>query len=441
MGITHINGTLPGPKGKALLEKWRQYEADVTGFQAPVVWESAKGVTVKDVDGNTFIDWTSGVLVTNVGHCHPHLVEAARKATGDLLNNYECANTYRIAAAEKLVKALPAHLDKCFFLSTGAEATEACLRLMKRKSGKYEILAFAGGFHGRTFGAASAGGMAGPKRGYGPGVPGTIRALFPNPYRDDFGWCGDGPRFTKYFKYLEAEIAANSTGSLGGLIVEPYQGAAGFIFPPPGWLKRLEEWARGNGLLFTLDEVQASYGRTGRMWAMEHEGLKPDLVSIGKAIGCGVPVSAVAGTSDVFSALKKGELSSTLGGNPVSSAAVTAILEIYEREDLVGNSATLGAYMKGKLESLAAKSRFIGDVRGMGLVMGLEFVKDKSTREPYPELIKPLIEASANKGVLIGSVGVSGNVIRVAPPLVITKAEADESLALFEKALLELEAK
>jgi 4-aminobutyrate aminotransferase-like enzyme len=441
MGITHVKGPLPGPRGKVLLEKWHTYEADVTGFQAPVVWESAKGVVVKDVDGNTFIDWTSGVLVTNVGHCHPKLVEAARKATGDLLNNYECPNTYRIAAAEKLVKALPAHLDKCFFLSTGSEATEACLRLMKRKSGKYEVLSFVGGFHGRTFGAASAGGMAGPKRGYGPGIPGMIRALFPNPYRDDFGWCSDGPKFPKYFKYLEQEIAANSTGSLGGLIVEPYQGAAGFIFPPPGWLKRLEEWARGNGLLFTLDEVQASYGRTGKMWALEHENLKPDLVSIGKAIGCGVPVSAVAGTSDVFAALKKGEMSSTLGGNPVASAAVTAILEIYETEDLVGNSAKMGAYMKEKLVALAARSKYLGDVRGMGLVMGLEFVKDKSTREPYPELIKPLMEASANKGVLIGSVGVNGNVIRVAPPLVITKAEADESLALFEKALLELEAK
>ncbi|MFO7534925.1 MAG: aspartate aminotransferase family protein [Kiritimatiellia bacterium] len=441
MGITHVNGTLPGPKGKALLEKWHQYEADVTGFQAPVVWESAKGCIVRDVDGNAFIDWTSGVLVTNVGHCHPHLVEAARKATGDLLNNYECANTYRIAAAEKLVKALPRHLDKCFFLSTGAEATEACLRLMKRRSGKYEILSFVGGFHGRTFGAASAGGMAGPKRGYGPGVPGSIRALYPNPYRDDFGWCKDGPRFDKYFRYLEAEIAANTTGSLGGLIVEPYQGAAGFIFPPAGWLTRLQEWARGNGLLFTLDEVQASYGRTGKMWALEHENLTPDLVSIGKAIGCGVPVSAVAGTSDVFGCLKKGEMSSTLGGNPVSSAAVTAILEIYEREDLVGNSAAMGAYMKGKLEKLAAKSRFLGDVRGMGLVMGLEFVKDKSTREPHAALIRPLMEACANNGLLIGSVGIAGNVIRVAPPLVITKAEADESLALFEKTLLELEAK
>lgn len=441
MAITHVNGPLPGPTSAALLKKWHTYEADATGFQAPVVWESAKGCVVKDVDGNAYLDWTSGVLVTSVGHCHPHLVAATRKAAGDLLNNYECPNTYRIEAAEKLVHALPPHLDKCFFLSTGSEATEACLRIMKRHSGKYEILSFAGGFHGRTFGAAAAGGMAGPKRGYGPSLPGAIRALYPNPYRDPCGWCHDGPRFPKYFEYLETIIAANSTGSLGGLIVEPYQGAAGFIFPPPGWLKRLEEWARGNGLLFTLDEVQASYGRTGKMWAMEHEGIKPDLVSIGKAIGCGVPVSAVAGTSDVFSCLKKGELSSTLGGNPMASAAVTAVLEIYEKEDLVGNAVRMGAFMKKKLEALAATSRTIGDVRGMGLVMGVEFVKDKKTRAPYPELIRPLIEACANKGLLIGSVGIHGNVLRVAPPLVITQAEAEESLALFEAALKEVESK
>lgn len=435
MGVARVNGPLPGPKSQALLEKWHQYEADVVGFQAPVVWESGRGCVVTDVDGNTYIDWTSGVLVTNVGHCHPHLVEAAQKASAKLLNNYECANVQRIEAAERFVKALPPHLDKCFFLSTGSETTEAAIRLMKRRTGRYEVICFEGGFHGRTAHAASFGGMAGPKRGYGPSVPGAIRVPYPNPYRDPYGWCGDGPGYARYFAHLDAAVAANSTGSLAGLIVEPYQGAAGFIFPPPGWLKRLEEWARGNGLLFTLDEVQSSYGRTGRMWAMQHEDLRPDIVTVGKAIGCGVPVSAVAATSDVFSCLSKGEMSSTLGGNPVASAAVTAILDIYEREDLVGNSARMGAYMKERLLAMQDVCPWLGDVRGMGLVMGLEFVKDRDTREPAPELIKPLILACAERGLLVGSVGVHGNVIRVAPPLVITREECDESLALMRDAL------
>lgn len=438
MTYANVKGTIPGPKSKHLLEEWHRYEANVTGYQAQLVWDKATGCIVTDVDQNTFIDWTSGVLVTNVGHCHPKMVKAIQESAMKLINNYESPTPSRIEAAKALMAVMPNHFSKCFFLSTGAEATEAALRLMKRKTGKYEILSFEGAFHGRTTGSAAVGGLAGPKKGYGPSMPGVIRAAYPNPYRDPLGFCNDGPDFKKYFTYLESVISANSTGSLAGVIVEPYQGAGGFIFPPPGWLKRLEEWAHKNDLLFTLDEVQSLYGRTGKMFAMEHEGLKPDIITLGKAIGCGMPVSAVVATHDVFSCLGKGELSSTLGGNPVSSSVVPVILDIMKEEHLVENSATIGAYMKTKLQEIAAKNKYLGDVRGMGLVMGLEFVKDKSTREPAKELIKPFIDACANQGLLVGSVGTYGNVIRVAPPLVITREIADESLACLEKALLTL---
>jgi 4-aminobutyrate aminotransferase-like enzyme len=438
MKITQVRGPLPGPKGQALLARWHQFEADVVGFQAPVVWDTARGCVVTDVDGNRFLDWTCGVLVTNVGHCHPHLVAAIQKAAGRLLNNYECANVERIEAAERLVHALPKHLNRCFFLSTGSETTEAAHRLMKRKTGKFEIISFHGGFHGRTYAAASMGGMPGPKKGYGPPIPGMIRVPYPNPYRDPYGWCADGPNFQRYFDFLEETIAANSTGSLAGCIVEPYEGAAGFIFPPRGWLKKLEEWIHAKGLLLTVDEVQASYGRTGKMWAIEHENVNADILTIGKAIGCGMPVSAVAATADVFSCLAKGEMSSTLGGNPMASAAVSAVLDIYAQEPLVENSARMGAYMKRRLQEAATRCPYLGDVRGMGLVMGLEFVKDKQTKTPAPELIKPLITDCANHGLLIGSVGMHGNVIRVAPPLCITQAEADESLEIMEGALSRL---
>ena len=438
MKIVHVNAPLPGPKGKLLLDRWHQFEAEAVGFQAPVVWDHAQGCVVTDVDGNQYLDWTCGVLVTNVGHCHPHLVGAIQKAAGRLLNNYECANVERIEAAERLVKALPKHLNRCFFLSTGSEATEGAHRLMKRKTGKYEVISFQGGFHGRTYAAASMGGMAGPKKGFGPTVPGMIRIPYPNPYRDPNGWCSEGPDFKRYFDFVEEIVAANSTGSLAGCIVEPYEGAAGFIFPPSGWLKKLEQWVHSKGLLLTVDEVQASYGRTGKMWAIEHEDIKPDILTIGKAIGCGAPVSAVAATADVFSCLAKGEMSSTLGGNPVASAAVSAVLDIYEREPLVANSAKMGAYMKQRLQAMAASCPYLGDVRGMGLIIGLEFVKDKQTKVPAPELIKPLIVDCANHGLLIGSVGMYGNVIRVAPPLGITQAEADESLDIMAGALQRL---
>ncbi|MCK5803883.1 MAG: aspartate aminotransferase family protein [Lentisphaeria bacterium] len=440
MSIARVNGPLPGPKGTELIKQWHKYEADVTGFQAPVVWDHAHGCVVTDVDGNVFIDWTSGVLVTNVGHCHPHLVKKTQEASAILLNNYECANVQRVEAAKRLVGVLPPHLDKCFFLSTGSEATEGAARLMKRYTGNYELVCTMGAFHGRTATSAAMGGLSGPKKKYGPALPGMIRVPFPNPYRDPEGWCEGAPEFKKYFDHLELLIDANSTGSLAGVIVEPYQGAGGFIFPPKGWLKKLEQWAHGNGLLFTLDEVQSSYGRTGKMWALEHEDLKPDIVTIGKAIGCGVPVSAIAATSEVFSCLEKGELSSTLGGNPVASAAVCAVLDIYEKEGLVQKSAEMGAYMLAHLEKLAARSKHIGCVRGMGLVMGIEFVLDKTTKEPAPDLTKKVIVDAANQGLLVGKVGWLGNVIRVAPPLVITKEEADESLSIMENVILALEA-
>lgn len=435
MAIAHVNGPLPGPKGRELLQEWHRYEADVVGYQAPVVWDHAAGCVVTDVDGNRYIDWTSGVLVTNVGHCHPRLVEATQRASERLLNNYECANVERIAAAKDLVAALPDHLDQCFFLSTGSETTEAASRLMKRATGQYEIISFDGAFHGRTSAAAALGGLAGPKRGYGPSLPGIIRVPYPNPYRDPYRWCDGGPAFSEYFAHVESVISSNSTGSIAGIIVEPYQGAGGFIFPPIGWLRRLQEWARSNGWLITLDEVQASYGRTGRMWALEHEGLTPDILCIGKAIGSGVQVSAVAARSEVFAHLRKGEMSSTLGGNPVASAAVSAVLEIFRSEPLVDNSATIGAFMKERLEAMKADCPYLGDVRGMGLVMGLELVTDRETKEPAPQLVKPLINACAEAGLLIGAVGVHGNVIRVAPPLVINGEEAEESLQIMHRAL------
>ncbi len=438
MKYTAVSEKWPGPKSRRLIKEWHTYEADATGYQAPIVWEQGEGCIVTDVDGNRYIDWTSGVLVTNVGHCHPRLVEAVREAVGKLINNYESPTPYRVAAAKALMGIMPPHFGKCFFLSTGSEAIEAALRLMRRCSGKFEILSFEGGFHGRTPGAAAAGGMAGPKRGYGPPLAGSIRAAFPNPYRDAQGWCTGAPSFRKYFQYLDALVASNSCGSLGGVLVEPYQGAGGFIFPPKGWLKALEGWARANGLLFTLDEVQSLYGRTGKMFAMEHDQLTPDIVTLGKAIGCGVPVSAVVATDDVFGCLGKGELSSTLGGNPVSSAAVPVIIDIMRTDGLVENAARLGRTMKRRLDALAKRSPYIGDVRGSGLIMGIEFVKDKASREPAPTLIRPLIDSCARRGLLIGSVGVWGNVIRVAPPLVINREIAAESLSIFEDAVMEL---
>ena len=436
--VSRVATSLPGPRSAQLLDRWHKAEADTTGFQAPVVWDHARGVVVTDVDGNRFIDWTSGVLVTNLGHCHPKLVAAVQQASAKLINNYECPTEARIRAAEDLVASLPAHLDKCFFLTTGSEAVESCLRIMKRKTGHFEVVGFYGGFHGRTSGSAGVGGLTGPKRGYGPTTPGVIRAPYPDLYRSPVGG-GEQGLIDYCMSMLDETVRANSSGSLAGLIVEPYLGAAGFIFPPDGYLTTLQQWARDKGLLFTLDEVQSSYGRTGRMWAMDWEKLTPDLVAIGKGIGNGIPTSAVAARGDVIGCLGKGDMSSTVGGNPVSSAAVSTILQVMREERLADNALRIGDLMKARLLEVRDKSRTLGDVRGRGLVMGLELVKDKKSKEPAADLTKQLILRCAENGLLIGSVGIFGNVIRVAPPLCITESQAHESLDILERSLLSLE--
>jgi 4-aminobutyrate aminotransferase-like enzyme len=420
-----------------LFERWERAEAQCTGYEAQVAWDHASGVVVTDVDGNTFLDWTSGVLVTNTGHCHPELVKAIQDASAKLLNNYECLNVPRVEAAEKLISVLPAHLNKCFFLTTGSEATEAAIRIMKRKSGKFEIVSFYGGFHGRTYAALSAGGLAGPKRGYGPTLPGTIRVPFPYCYRCPFRAKPENCDLL-CLDYIEDAVRAGSTGSLAGVLVEAYLGAAGFIFAPDGWFPRLEKWLRGRDLLFTLDEVQSGYGRTGKFFAMEWEGLTPDLVCIGKGIGGGVPVSAVAARQEVIGVLGRGEMSSTMGGNPVASTAVSTVVDIMRREKLPDNALRIGGIMKKRLKEIGERCPYVGDVRGKGLVMGVEMVKDKTGKEPAPDLTRKLIDLAAASGLLIGSVGIFGNVIRVAPPLVIDEAQAHESLDIFERALSRL---
>ncbi|MCC6860446.1 MAG: aspartate aminotransferase family protein [Bryobacterales bacterium] len=439
MSIANVRTQLPGPRSRELFERWAQAEAQCTGYQARVCWDRGQGVVVTDVDGNTFLDWTSGVLVTNVGHSHPHLVAAVQAAAARLMNNYECLNEPRVQAAEKLVQILPAHLDRCFFLSTGSEAIEACIRIMKRKTGKFEIVSFHGGFHGRTYAALTAGGLSGPKKGYGPTLPGAIRVPFPYCYRCPFRAKPETCDLL-CLEYLDDAVRANSTGSLAGVMVEAYQGASGFIFAPEGWFPRLQEWIRSHGLLFSYDEVQSGFGRTGKMFAMEWENLTPDLVALGKGIGSGMPASAVAARSDVIGALGPGEMSSTMGGNPVACAAVVAVVEIFEREKLERNALRTGAIIRRGLERIQEKSPWVGDVRGCGLVMGVELVKDKKTKEPAPDLTRKLIDVAAQNGLLIGSVGVFGNVIRVAPPLVISEDEAAESLDLFEKSLAMLQA-
>lgn len=435
--ITHVKDVLPGPESRRLMEIGQRYEAQVQGYQAPVVWKEGRGAVVTDVDGNRYIDWTSGVLVANVGHCHPDLVRATQEAAGQLLNSYEFPTEPRVMLAKRMVEITPAHLDRAFFLTTGSEVTEAAMRVAKRHTGHYEILSFQGGFHGRTAEARSAGGIGGVKRGYGPPIPGYIHLPYPYCYRCAFRARPESCGFT-CLEFCDTVVRSVSTGSLAGLIVEPYQGSAGFIVPPAGYLKELEAWVRRMGLVFILDEVQSSFGRTGRLFAMEWENLTPDLVAIGKGIGSGIPISALMATSEVLGGIKAGDLGSTLGGNPLACSAALEVIGIMEREGLAGNALKIGEMFRERLIRVMERSRYLGDVRGMGLAMGMEFVRDKKSKEPAPELAVRVIDKSAQNGVLVGKVGIFGNVIRVAPPLVMSVEEADESLEIMERVILGL---
>ncbi len=438
MKYANVTTAIPGPKSKACIEEWKAYELDKTGYQAQIAVDRGEGVMLYDVDGNAFIDWTSGVLVTNIGHCHPVLVKAVQEASARMMNVYEYCNPYRADAARDIIGIAPKHLDKCFFLSTGSEATDSAARIMKRATGNFEIISFYGGFHGRTLSTASLGGLKKSKMGMGPMMPGSIRVPFPYCYRCPFH-AKEETCDMLCLDYMDDVLQANSCSSLAGLIVEPYLGTAGFIFPPKGYLTRLEQWIRSKNILFTLDEVQASYGRTGTMWALEHENLTPDIVTVGKGIGSGITVSALLMRGDVVDkALDKGELGSTYGGNPVSCAAVSAVIKVLKEENIIENSKKTSAVFASRLPGLVDKFAHVGDIRGMGMVWGIELVEDKLDKIPAPKLAKQLMNTCAENGLLIGIVGMYGNVIRVAPPLVMTCDQANESIDIMEKCLATL---
>lgn len=433
--IINIKTKIPGPKSLEYLKMSDDYEPKCMTQQFPLVWEKALGVAVTDVDGNTFIDMTSGVLVTNVGHSHPKHVEAIREQVGKLMNCYDFPTPQRVEFSKRLVEKTPKNLNRAFLLTTGSEATESAMRIAKRYTGKFEIISFFGAFHGRTYGAMSMAGKMSTKKQFGPPMPGAIQVPYPYCYRCPFKMNKETCNMY-CLEYIDYALSAQATGQVAALIIEPYQGGSGFIFPPDGYLKRLEEWCMNRNILFIVDEVQASFGRTGKFFAIEWEDLKPNLLCLGKGIGSGIPTSAVMGESELFESLAPGEMSSTTGGNPVSCAAGLAVLEIIEKEKLVENSAKIGGLMKTKLQNIADKSSYIGDVRGKGLVMGIEFVSNKKSKEPSPEKTVEFINRCAEKGVIFGRVGWYGNVIRVAPPLVIKEEEAYEALEVIEKVIV-----
>jgi 4-aminobutyrate aminotransferase len=404
--------------------------------QVPVVWSRAYGCYVEDVDGNVFLDFSSGVLVANIGHSHPKVVAAVREQADRVINCYDFVNEWRPALAKKLVELTPPSLDRAFIISTGSEAVEAAIKVARHFTGRKEIIAFEGAFHGRTYGGLSLGGRRSGTgtKGFGPFLPGVYHAPFAHCYRCVFDktypqcgvWCAD---------YLEWFADCHTEGDIAAVITESYQGAAGSYVPPKEWMQKVAAFCKRRGALFILDEVQASFGRTGKLFCFEHYDVVPDLLCLGKGISSSVPVSAVVGESRVLDTLPPGSLSSTHGGNAFSCRVALANIEALEEDRLVDNAAKVGARMRERLEQMCDKFECAGDARGLGLAWALELVKSKKTKEPDAALAKQVVDQCARKGLLmIAPIGIYGNILRISPPLCITREEVDAGCDILQSA-------
>jgi 4-aminobutyrate aminotransferase len=433
---------LPGPEARKVLKKDQEFVSQSYTRVYPLVVKRAKGVWVEDVDSNRFLDFTSGIAVTNAGHCHPRVVEAIHRQAEQLIHMSGSDFYYSLQSslAEKLAEITPGPREKrVFFGNSGAEAIEAALKLARYHTKRPRVLAFLGAFHGRTMGALS---LTASKviheKGFSPLVPGVTHVPYAYCYRCLYHHqaypgcslaCVDWIREDLFKRSLPPEEVA-------AIFVEPIQGEGGYIVPPPEFHQKLYELAKEFGILFVDDEVQSGMGRTGRMMAIEHWGVIPDIIALAKGIASGMPLGATVSQSEVMDWVP-GSHASTFGGNPISCRAALTTIELLE-EGLIENAARLGEYILGQLKGLQKRFPLIGDVRGKGLMIGIELVKDPGTKEKAIEERSKIIQACFEKGLLI--LGCGENVVRLIPPLIITKSEVDVALTILEEVLKEVEA-
>ncbi len=404
-------------------------------------WSHGVGHRLYDTEGNAYLDFANGIAVTALGHAHP-AVTAAIHAQADRLIGPTAAIGYSeppVRLTEMLAATFPDPIDTIFLLNSGSEAIEGAIKLARRVTGRPGIVAFRGAFHGRTIGATSVTSSSlNYRTGYEPLLPNVYLAPFPAAYRD-FG--GDEEAATRAcLAAFDALLASTiPPASVAAVLVEPVQGEGGFIPAPAAFLRGLRERCDAHGILLVADEVQTGYGRTGRMWAFENAGIVPDVVCVAKAIANGLPLSAIATRRGLQERWGKGAHGSTYGGNPVACAAAIAVLETFEREGLVANAAARGAELRAGLEALAKEEERIGDVRGPGLMLGVELVRSRATREPDGELAHALIDRCADLGLLLLTCGTVHNTIRWIPPIDVTAAEIVEGLEIFGEALRTVE--
>lgn len=431
---------LPGPKAKAIVEADDRLISPSYTRSYPMVAKRGRGVRVEDVDGNEFLDFAAGIAVTSTGHCHPEVVDAIQKQAAELIHMSGTDFYYEgmVTLAERLSKIAPMKGPHRFYYgNSGAEAVECALKIARYHTGRQHIIAFFGAFHGRTMGALSlTASKPQQKRRFSPLVPGVTHVRYPYAYRG----CSGGPQEEEAFalgcaRYIEDKLFKTTLApeEVAAIFVEPIQGEGGYVPAPKIFMQELRKICDRHGILLVADEVQSGAGRTGKWWAIEDSGVEPDIVCIAKGIASGMPLGICMTRAEIMD-WKPGSHASTFGGNPVAIAAALATIDILEREG-VANAAKIGSKMIERLRGWKQKYSVVGDVRGRGLMIGIELVKDQKTRAVAPELRDRIVELCFEKGLLI--LGCGETSIRLAPPLILNEHEAEIALDIFEESLIE----
>ena len=423
---------IPGPRSREIMARKGSAVAAPMTVQAPLVVDSALGVIVTDVDGNRLLDLTGGIGCLAVGHSHPHVVAAVQEQAGRFLHTDFAVVPYEIYAtvAERLIAVAPfSGAARAVFFNSGAEAIENAVKIARLATKRPAVIAFEGGFHGRTLLALTMTSKANPyKLGLGPLAP----AVYHLPYAQDYR----GPSSSEALAALERALVTQvAPAEVAAIVIEPIQGEGGFVPAPREFLQGLRRICDEHGIVFVADEVQSGFGRTGAMFAIEHYGVEPDLVVLAKSLASGLPLSAVLGKAEIMNAPHEGAIGGTYSGNPLCLAAANAVLDVIESENLIERAKALGETLLARMKAWQDRFDVIGDVRGIGSMLAIELVRSRETKEPAPELATRVIEESLQRGLLLLKAGLYGNCVRVLTPLVITDDELAEALDVWEEAL------
>jgi len=434
-----IKTALPGPNAKRVLAGDEKYISPSYTRSYPLVAKSGRGIVVTDVDGNEFYDFSAGIAVVSTGHCHPHVVAAMQKQAGELIHMSGTDFYYEsmIQLAERLSKIAPMPgPHKIYYGNSGAEAIECALKLARYHTKRQNIIAFFGAFHGRTMGALSlTASKPQQRRRFAPLVPGVTHIPYPDLYRGRKDPTQDPDAFAlSCARFIEEKLFKTTLApeEVAAIFVEPVQGEGGYVVAPTVFMQELRKICDKHGILLVVDEVQSGIGRTGKWWAVQHTGVEPDMVCMAKGIASGMPLGITMTRSEIMDWVP-GSHASTFGGNPVCIAAAMATLDVIENEHLLDHSAEVGAHMMKRMASWPSKLKLVGDVRGRGLMIGVDIVKDKSTKEYAPAERDKVVERAFEHGVLFLGCGPSS--IRLCPPLVVTKEEADVAMDVLEECI------